>query len=114
MTSLKLDVLISSIKNDCSPVRRLPACFKAFVAASHTVRRLLSYDSEVELIESSLVKKFLCSDAVFSFYEQFDILRSEFASVNDLEHTLVLLLLRMVCIQKQEYLFGTVVFSEVA
>lgn len=84
-------MLISSYKDDCSQYALPIACFKFSVAASHIV--VLSADSEVQLIKGSGAKKFFCCTAIVFFYEKFDFFGPEFASVNDLEHTLVLLLL---------------------
>ena len=52
-----------------------------------------SADSEVQLIKGSGAKKFFRCTAIVFFYEKFDFFGPEFASVNDLKHTLVLLLL---------------------
>ena len=70
------------------------------IVASHTVGWLLSSDSEHELIETSLLEKCLCSNAILIFYEQFDLVGPESVSVNDLEHTLVLLFLSVIRVKQ--------------
>lgn len=79
----------------------LPVIFKKSVhyCVSNCEDWLLSSDSELKLIECSLDKECLCGNTILTFYESLDVLRPEFACINDLEHTLVLLLLCVLSIE---------------
>lgn len=94
--------------------------FKVSVAASHTVgwaaqlllRSFLNL--EYKLVERHLFEERLSSEAVLVLDEHLDLIGPEFVSVNDLEHTLVLLPLSVLGVKKQEYALGTLIFSKVA
>ena len=74
----------------------------------------LSSDSERKLIEGRCLKEIFCGRAILTFYEHLDRVGPEFFSVNDLEHTPVLLFLSVLGIKQEEYLLGPLTLSEVA
>jgi len=84
------------------------------IIASHTELWLLSSDSERELIEGCRLEERLCSNSILALYELLDLERPEFVGVDDLEHTLVLLLLRVLRVNQQEYFVGTLALCETA